>query len=293
MLRRQQIILSLLDKVGHPLRRTAFVKLVFLLREETAARQEDSFYDFVPYKYGPFSFVLYHELRRLLGDRHIVNRGGSLSISPSGRRLAWKSRDSRTDPIARGISYVAHHYGSEDVMPLLQDVYGRYEWYATRSEIKGLAKPSTSEVKPAPLAVYTAGYEGQSVDSFYNMLLRTGVRSVIDVRCNPLSRKYGFAKRRFSTTAKKLGIGYRHVPALGIPSGLRRDLGSEDSYQQLFDHFETKVLPHATEALTEVGDMLLDDPGVLVCMEREPARCHRSRVSAAVAKMTGLPVRHL
>ena len=35
---------------------------MFLLRMETELKQLSSFYDFVPYKYGPYSFALYRDL---------------------------------------------------------------------------------------------------------------------------------------------------------------------------------------------------------------------------------------
>ena len=59
MLTRQKTVLSLLTQVGRPLSPTVFVKLVFLLRQETDLERDRSFYSFVPYNFGPFSFTLY------------------------------------------------------------------------------------------------------------------------------------------------------------------------------------------------------------------------------------------
>ena len=53
MLTRERIILRLLTQVAKPLSRTVLVKLVFLLRHETTLKDVPSFYDFVPYKFGP------------------------------------------------------------------------------------------------------------------------------------------------------------------------------------------------------------------------------------------------
>jgi len=293
MLRRQRIILWLLEEVGHPLQRTSLVKLAFLLRVETAIGKESSFYEFVPYKYGPFSFVLYHELRRLYDHGYVVVQPDSVMISSAGRKLGWNMRGTRRDPVARGISYVARRYGHEDLTSLLKYVYGRYTWYATRSELTEFLPQPSSDSPQAPLAVYTAGYEGRSVDSFFNMILRAGIRSVVDVRRNPVSRKYGFSKRKFSEIAHDLGICYKHVPALGVPSDLRRQLGGGGSCQKLFDHFESEILPRATQQLEQLRSLFLETPSVLVCVEKEFQKCHRTRVAAALSNLAGLSVKHL
>ena len=51
VLTRQKILLALLGNVRGSLSPTVFVKMVFLLRQETALRSDPTFYDFVPYKY--------------------------------------------------------------------------------------------------------------------------------------------------------------------------------------------------------------------------------------------------
>ena len=48
------------------------MKLVFLLRHETCLKDVPSFYDFVPYKFGPFSFTLYRELERLQQNGYVT-----------------------------------------------------------------------------------------------------------------------------------------------------------------------------------------------------------------------------
>lgn len=72
MLIRQKAILALLSRANRPLSPTVFVKLVFLLRQETVLKDESTFYDFIPYKYGPFSFALYRELANLRQDGYVI-----------------------------------------------------------------------------------------------------------------------------------------------------------------------------------------------------------------------------
>src|SRR5579863_3102771 len=67
MFSRQRAILRLIQNEGGAVGRLRLVKLAFLLSREPAAPRTGT-YDFVPYKRGPFSFTLYHELRALERD---------------------------------------------------------------------------------------------------------------------------------------------------------------------------------------------------------------------------------
>lgn len=70
-----------------------------------------------------------------------------------------------------------------------------------------------------------------------------GIAALIDVRANPVSRKYGFARSSLSDIAGKLDIDYTHIPELGISSKDRSQLCDFDSYQELLDRYERKTLP--------------------------------------------------
>ena len=61
MLVRRRILLGLMHLAGEPLARTKLVKLAFLLSQEEAGTLP-AFYDFVPFKFGAFSFVLYRDV---------------------------------------------------------------------------------------------------------------------------------------------------------------------------------------------------------------------------------------
>ena len=61
------------------------------------------------------------------------------------------------------------------------------------------------------------GYEGADLEGFLGTLLARGVRTVVDVRLTPISRKPGFSKRRLAAALAELGIDYVHLPALGNP----------------------------------------------------------------------------
>lgn len=293
MLTRQKVVLGLLDQMGSTVGRTVLVKLAFLLRQETALRDDPAFYDFVPYKFGPFSFALYHELQSLEHDGYVSLADDSFRLKDISRGLVREKVAELPWPAQCAVKSVVSKYGRMSQRPLVRDVYSRYPWFATRSELTDLLPPNMPSPVNARPAVYTAGYEGWSVDGFLNHLLESGIRAILDVRANPVSRKYGFAKRTLSDMAGRLGLGYRHLPELGIPSDRREDLGDFESYQRLFDWYEREVLPQRSAAIDQLVGLLRQRPSVLVCMEKDVRCCHRGRLAIAAERASGLSVKHL
>lgn len=293
MLIRQKTVLALLSRANRPLNPTVFVKLAFLLRQETGMKNEPTFYDFVPYKYGPFSFALYRELTNLRRDGYVTPDEKRVAICERTVGLAEEKINELPAVFHEAVDKVVRRYGRKSQMGLVKDVYTRYPWYAIKSELTDLRAESSVHEKKACLAAYTAGYEGKSVDAFFNHLLKNGIRLIIDVRANPVSRRYGFSKRQFSEIAKRLGLDYRHMPELGIPSKYRVDLSDYDSYQRLMKKYEQEMIPKLGDEIDEVGKLIKETSAVLVCVEKDVRCCHRSRLADAVSRKTGLEVKHI
>jgi uncharacterized protein (DUF488 family) len=176
----------------------------------------------------------------------------------------------------------------QPVSEMVAYVYATYPWYTLKSEAGArVALPSARK------AVYTAGYEGRSVDAFLDGLLRAGVRRVVDVRANPVARRYGFHGKTLARLCGKLDIDYRHVPKLGVPSAERRELSTKADYDALLSRYERTTLRRQPGAVREVAQLAADMASALVCSEADPSRCHRSRLAKAVSHETGLPVLHL
>jgi len=293
MLVRQKIVLALLSQVGKPLSRTAFLKLVFLLREETELSRASTFYDFVPYKHGPFSFSLYRELENLRRHGYLDPCQERVALCQHAADLAEEKIRGLPAAIHEAVNEVLRCHGGKSLSALVRDVYSRYPWYATRSERTDLLPDPLVRPRKARPAVNTVGYEGESVDCFFNRLLKRGIQLIIDVRANPVSRRYGFSKKRFSEIASKLGLGYSHMPELGIPAEYRAELTDYDSYQDLLDMYERERLPRCNNEIDEVADLMRRTPAVLVCLEKDFRCCHRGRLAEAVSRQTGLEVAHL
>lgn len=284
---RQKIILSILIHSGFRVTKLQLMKWLFLMRHETNIHQKNSFYDFVPYHYGPYSFTVTNELAEMqrIGfidqdETHVWEKSENIK----------KEFISLSKPIWDAISYIIQKYRNLQQNQLVEYVYTTYPWYTINSKTPKI-KISSDMSKSFP-AIYTIGYEGLSVEAFFNILLQNGIRTVIDVRNTPLSRKYGFSKGSLSNLCHRFDIQYVHFPQLGVPSVFRLNIKTfgKTEYQHLADMYEQEILNTENQAKKEVIYLLKKQPSVFLCFERIPAKCHRQRLATVLAQITGLKV---
>ena len=285
MLHRQRTLLHFLHLAGGEATSLLLTKWCFLLAAEAPEQAGPSFYQFLPYKYGPYSFCLRQEMDALAQQGYLTAReGSSWQITALGRQAALGTPKA----LATGARQIHWHYGKKSTDALLDDVYARYPWFTVNSERKRLA------ARPlAPAAVYTAGYEGLTVDGFLDRLLRAGIQRILDVRNNPVSRRYGFHKSTLTRLAGRVGISYVHLPELGIRSESRQELSTQSDYDALFRQYRATTLRSEKAAISRAAALVAGEPSVLVCMEALPCQCHRSHLAESVAAATALPVTHL
>ncbi|WP_372616967.1 DUF488 family protein [Falsiroseomonas sp.] len=140
-----------------------------------------------------------------------------------------------------------------------------------------------------PGEVATIGYETATPATLVAALRAAGVARVVDVRALANSRKPGFAKRALSAALAEAGICYEHLPALGTPAAGREAArsGRPEVMRRVFAAHLAGVEPQA--ALAGLRERARHERLCLLCLEADPARCHRTLVAEAI----GLPVRHL
>ena len=141
--------------------------------------------------------------------------------------------------------------------------------------------------------VYTAGYEGESIDTFFEKLLEAGIQRLVDVRYNAISRKYGFSKGRLRQLCEQRNIDYVHLRQLGIPSSQRKSLKTVGDHQELMREYERSILPKVSDVQREALQLVQELPSVLVCFEADVSYCHRGRLAEAVSCESGMSVVHL
>src|SRR4051812_11505621 len=72
MLIRQRILLAMLREAERPVSKIERTKWAFVARMESSMGRASSFYDFVPFHYGPYSFSLAREVDGLVDRNYAV-----------------------------------------------------------------------------------------------------------------------------------------------------------------------------------------------------------------------------
>jgi uncharacterized protein (DUF488 family) len=142
--------------------------------------------------------------------------------------------------------------------------------------------------------VSTIGFTKTTAENFFERLLKSGVKKVVDVRLHNTSQLAGFAKANdLAYLLRKFGIQYEHQPLLAptddILKAYKKERGDWGAYEHRFlslmsnRHIESKLSP----------DML--DGACLLCSEATPHHCHRRLICEYLNdKWHGaLEVRHL
>jgi len=292
---RQRQLLQLLDALGGTSCMLDFQKLLFLYCQESSTGEAP--YDFVPYKFGAFSFTSYADRRKLI-ERGLLEDEDGWQITAEGRKIIGRTMDMQLAAFAK------RHRGLHGDA-LVADTYRRFPFFATRSEIaervlKGdddaLARIKAVRTKATGPALSTIGYEGHTLESYLTILLKSGVTLLCDVRRNPMSRKYGFSKNTLARGCEGVGIRYEHLPELGIASEQRQSLDTQADYDALFADYERTWLPKQGSALKQIqGWIEAGERVTLTCYEHQPNQCHRHCVAEALAGKFGkdLSAKHL
>lgn len=294
---RQKCLLALVDALGGEIGNLDFQKLLFLYCREV---EPTTIYEFVPYRFGGFSFTSYADKRRLMKQGLLAEGERCWRLTPKGQAAATIAPLTRL----RMDQFAKRHAGLRGD-PLVAETYRRHPYHAIRSEMADrvlagdhAALLAIAAARPAATrpGLCTIGYERRTLESYLNRLIQNGVTLLCDVRRNPLSRKYGFSKGTLSKACEGVGIRYEHLPELGIASEERGDLCTQADYDALFKRYERETLPRQTEVLAEIRRWVEAGERVaLTCFEAQPHQCHRHCVADALKKELGLSfvLRHL
>lgn len=134
------------------------------------------------------------------------------------------------------------------------------------------------------MTLFTAGYEGLTIEAFLARLKQAGIEKIVDVREYPLSRKPGFSKRALAEHLMNNGIAYEHVPALGCPKPIRNQYKVDGSWARYAKDFRAYIATQDAVVL----DVLADAASYrtcLICYEADASFCHRSLIAEAGQKL--------
>lgn len=277
---RRKIMLALLEKCGNTLGRLKLQKLLFLITRH----QEKSSFDFVPYKFGAYSFRATADAGTLV-KYGILSTEGSKSwtkVTPEIFFPQLKKKDQQL------VSAICHRFGGFSGRDLIEYTYSKYPYYAINStiadryldkthlEIIEQSRPATNRESQ----LFTIGYEGISAEEYFNKLIINDVRALVDVRRNAASMKYGFHKSQLINVCRSLGLNYYHIPELGIENDKRKSLKTQADYDELFKNYKDNMLSASVEAQKDVVNIFQRYERIaLTCFELHPCQCHRSHLA--------------
>lgn len=142
-------------------------------------------------------------------------------------------------------------------------------------------------------AVYTIGYERLLPGALLAELQAAGVGRLIDVRYRPQSRRAGMSKTRLGDLLAEHDIVYEHRRSLGTPPDLR-SLYKGGRVAEGAAGFGQHIEANAADELDALAAELVGGggrPTALLCLEADPAECHRRVLTdALVARQPGLLV---
>lgn len=289
--KRQKMLLTLLDAFGSKLPNVDMQKYLFLFAQHCETKPS---YEFIPYRFGCFSFQSYADRRKLIEFGFLANSD------------EWELINSTINADAslmKKANLFAEKYRNIKGDKLVKHVYERFPYYAIHSEIaeRLLDTEKVAEIeKKRPTQnnpeFFTIGYEGQSFENYLNRLIKNNIKLLCDVRKNPLSRKYGFSKKTLSETLNKIGIKYIHLPELGIVSDKRQQLNSQSDYNLLFKEYEATTLEAEQDTLNYLYQLVTEYSRVAItCFEAEHCMCHRSKVAENLSARAdwNYPVSHI
>ena len=300
MFYRRKIILALLQTFEGKLKKIDFQKLLFLL----STKQKKPSFNFVPYKYGCFSFQSYADIRTMIKYHQIEEKGDENDF-----RNYWIKLD-KDDYIHQlrnedliNLKLIKQKFGNYSSNELIKYTYLNYPFYTINSTIASKILTNkelmdVNQVSPALIknTLFTIGYEGISLEEYLNKLLTNNVKVLCDVRKNPVSMKYGFSKKQLKNACEGIGIEYVHLPDLGIVSKHRQNLVSQKDYDNLFKEYHNTVLKNNDESLNKILKLLKINHGVaLTCFENNINQCHRKQISDKLFSFSELEleIRHI
>jgi uncharacterized protein (DUF488 family) len=133
---------------------------------------------------------------------------------------------------------------------------------------------------------FTIGYTGRRLDEILDLLVSHEVRTLIDIRQNPVSMyRPELSKNNLKRAVEARELTYVHAPELGVPRDIRAkaiDAGTRDVIWEWYDQY---VVPFYVRRNLHYFFNSLEHPIALMCVEIDPQECHRHRLFLALEGM--------
>ncbi|MFH0860009.1 MAG: DUF488 family protein [Candidatus Altiarchaeota archaeon] len=278
---KQRALLAVIDElsVRGKSSRLMIEKNLFLLKKEEALDEDMKFYNFFPYRYGPFSNMSYFDLNGLRLKGYLSEDEKNPEITENARGVIVSLNPNVRQKIAK----TAERFNSDN--EIKSYVYDKYPEYTVKSESSRIKRT------PSPPGIFTIGYEGRDIDAFLDILIKNNITVLVDVRRNPFSMSLSFTQKKLSEYLQRVEIAYKHIPELGIHGELRKNLKTQDDYRKLFEDYGG-TLKERKKELEEIVSLGRKNRIALMCFEHDRNMCHRGIISDYLEQITS-PIKHL
>lgn len=284
MFYRRKVILALVQSFGGKLEKLNLQKLLFLFTD----KQKKPEYDFIPYKYGCYSFSAKADLNTMVTKGQLEEgEFVYVKLDTADYIKTLKEADRKI------LLYIKNLFGNFNGDRLMKHTYVNYPYYAINSIVAkdiltdeqfdkvSFQKPCSNETM-----LFTIGYEGISLEEYLNRLVKNNVQLLIDVRRNPLSMKFGFSKNQLIKYCNSVGIKYIHIPEVGIQSDLRQELKTQSDYDKLFEYYKKEELTKSLKSQENILSLLIENKRIaLTCFEKDICQCHRKHLAEAICRL--------
>ncbi len=279
MFYRRKLLLALIEIFENSISKIELQKYLFLI----TGSQKKPAYDFVPCKYGCYSFTLASDLS-ILESQNILCLNED-TVTKTGDESYCSQLDLHDRSVIKNIFRKSKDFKTVD--DLIRYTYNLAPCFAINSEIKEklldteeLEKVNKFKPKENSISLSTIGYEGISIETYINRLIKNNIKCLVDVRKNPRSIKFGFSEKRFKSICEEVGIKYVSIRELGIETGKRAKLETQKDYDDLFKEYINDNLSLTKDSQLHVLKLLREYKRVaLTCFEKDINKCHRKILS--------------
>ncbi len=284
MFYRRKVILALLQIFEGELEKIRLQKLLFLFTK----KQQKAEYDFIPYKFGCFSYSANADLTTMVKKGMLQETEKSFKTNETTNYLNTLKEEDK-----KQLLQIKQSYGAMNANALMKHTYINFPYWAINSTVaENILTPQEQEkvnqykTTATSTVLFTIGYEGISLEEYLNRLVKNGVKLLVDVRYNPLSMKYGFSKNQLKKYCESLGISYEHLPEVGIQSDQRQELNTQSDYDKLFALYRKNNLTQTITHQQQILNLLKQHKRIaLTCFEANICQCHRKHLAEAIENL--------
>lgn len=142
--------------------------------------------------------------------------------------------------------------------------------------------------------IWTIGHSTRSLDEFLKLLDSFNIKTLVDVRHYPGSRKFShYNKDSLEVSLPENGIEYTHLVNLGgrrkPEPNSKNNAWRLDSFKGYADYMETEQFQESLKILKEIAS---EKRTAIMCAEAVWWSCHRSLI-ADILKVEGWTVMHI